>query len=237
MIRPSSMSTDELEPVSARVDRAVVGWLVGEASIEATVDAVCRAIELCPVVCAVVEVRGGQSTLLREPPETILCGIAAPLAERIGVRRFLATPNDTTWHALERHHAAIGSLAWVACEPVDEPMGVVLVVLGLEARGRDDVLARLPSLAKRLRAVLVEIARSERDAKVLHRLNNVLAALSANLGYASELLGTPQGEATLGEEPPSQRTDLAHAVKNAREAMAELGDIVGVVAPRRHERA
>ncbi|HEX7665350.1 MAG TPA: hypothetical protein VF407_12585 [Polyangiaceae bacterium] len=223
------MSNDDLEPVSARVDRAVVGWLVGETSIEATVDAVCRAIEISPVVCAVVEIRGGQITVLREPPETMLRGMAAPLAESLGVRRVLATPNDTTWRDLERHHVSIGSLAWIACEPVDEPMGVGLVVLGLENEGRDDVLARLPGIAKRLRAVLVEIARTDRDAKVVHRLNNLLAALSANLGYASELLGPPKTEPQLDDDPPSQRTDLAHAVKNAREAMTELRDMVGFV--------
>lgn len=204
------------------LNRILSAWVLGEVDAPAALKALCGSVDRLEVTCGLV---------LRDEPIVLGEGANAelgPLLSRIAAispeRREFHTCADRLWNEVfDEARSQRGELAWVACEPVVDPDGThraSLVLLGWSDAERDSALVTLPKLGRAAAAILAKVRASAKARALTHTLNNLLASVMANVDYAAHLVEDASPTGALATEV--DREDIAHAMRNAEEAVKQM---------------
>lgn len=157
------------------LERALATWLLAEA--EATVP-----FGAC---FANIERDGGVAALATLDGATLY----GPAAARAHVSAFtramtLSKPHRAYGTSREERWAWLtaAGLAWIACEPAGE--SAMLIAAGVTAESHDEVLVRLPRLARACGVVIDQLRTKVRVREFRHTLKNLLAAAKGNADLA-----------------------------------------------------
>lgn len=185
------------------LDRALATWLLGEA--EATVP-----LGSC---FAIVEREGGVAALATLDGAT-LYGSAAAREHVPALTRAVSAsrPHRAYGTAREERWAWLtdAGLAWIACEPAGE--SAMLVAAGATDESRDEVLVRLPRLARACGVVIDQLRTKVRAREIRHTLKNLLAAA--------------KGNADLARISSDRREQQEIALDNVVEAIGRMDDAI-----------
>ena len=185
------------------LDRALATWLLGEA--EATVPR--------GACFAAVEQEGGVAALATLDGAT-LYGSAAARAHVSTFTRAVSSsrPHRAYGTSREERWAWLtdAGLAWIACEPAGE--AAMLVAGGTTDESRDEILVRLPRLARACGVVVDQLRAKVRAREIRHTLKNLLAAAKGNADLAR----------VSGDRREQQET----ALENVVEAIGRMDDAI-----------
>lgn len=208
--------------------RAVARWAMGEIDGDAALAAICSAVERPGTTwaCARDTADGGREVVLTERGSAAKSLVARVVRETWAQRAYVTSREPRFADLLGG--GGDGGASWIACEPLvvdGEPCGAVVVV-GAEPETSDDVLASLPEVARACCPVIARERTVVRVGKLVHAMNNVLAAVIANVEYASGIVE----DASAAEASDLQRRDLLRAMENARTAAGEMSTTLREIA-------
>lgn len=233
----SSDSITTMRSLQQAADRAVLDWVVDGKKSKDALEDIRASVAERGVRCVVVEVASspsesrtrssfgdedGDAELL--PPEVV-----ESLFVRSGMRRVLATSRQLEWREVFEGLTAERGAHWLAAEPISGSGGSVfamLVVVGSTPEPDDDVLLALPAVAKGCGPLILQRRADDLSSRRRHTMNNLLATVSANLGYVADLL---EESAERSAASPSSLGDAQKALGNARSALREIGVQVEVL--------
>ena len=202
--------------LSEELDHAVVSFFVGDVNVVDALEAIVAALERTETRCVIVRdngdvVVGARSRSLRQP-------LARVPVFANGNRLYVTAREDKLGVVFE--DAPPAGAEWLVSEPIPDDPGrrAAIVVLGMGASA-DEVLLRLPRLAKACAAMLTRDRSDAMAWKLTHGLNNLLAGAIANAEYAASLVETiGTGAIPTAEE----RADIVHAIENTREGVKKM---------------
>lgn len=208
----------EVRSIHDACDHALAECVLGHCDAHAAVAQICGALSRHGATCAVVL---SSSEVLGLDEASASRSVAKLAARAADGRRALLLPADPPFAAIAR--AAPTPPGWVAVETLLDRVGGTLgalVALGSPGAAREETLREMPRAAAAAGAVLGR-ARAVRDtARAVHRMNNLLAGVIANVEYILAL-ADPEGA-------PGELAQAAqHALESARSAttlLAALGE-------------
>lgn len=168
------------------LDRALAKWLLGEAEATAPLGS----------CFGVVEREGGVAALVTLDGSTMY-GTAAARQHAPAFTRAVASsrPHRAYGTSREERWAWVtdAGLSWIACEPAGE--SAMLVAAGATDESRDEILVRLPRLARACGVVIDQLRTKVRAREIRHTLKNLLAAAKGNADLARISTDQPEQQA------------------------------------------
>ena len=194
-------------------DHALAEYVLGYGEAHAAVVQICGALSRHGATCAVVLPPAEVLGLDEASASRSVAKLAARAADG---QRALLLPADPPFAAIAS--AAPTPPAWVAVETLldraGRPLGALVAHGGPEA-AREETLREMPRAAAAVGAILGQ-SRTFRDtARVVHRMNNLLAGVIANVEYILTLADAESAEGDLAQA-------ARHALESARSATALL---------------
>lgn len=216
----------------AAIDRALAAWATEDLTAAQALAAICAELAASPGVTGGLVVRDADGT---EEGDVVVF-TARPMSardRRLVERVARATApwrgyhrkDDDGWRKVLGAEADRCERTWLAVEPVG-PSGAdghaALVVMGTGEEHRDGLLIALPGLAKACAPIVAARRAEQRVRHHVHRLKNGLAAVMANIEYATDLVQGLEEPPAGGTSSPTDRGHLDEALALAHEAAKQM---------------